>query len=136
VLGGDGGFGAQVALGDVEVGDLVGKVFGLDGDRGQEIGEGAALGDAEFVFHRLRGAAAKEGEIALAADAGETFVVAQAVEDDAGELFFGAGKFLAGADALGLGQSLLNQLLLAGLDSEVSLGKGDGVLGRVAVLRD
>ena len=73
-------------------------------------------------------ALAEQGVIALAADEGEVLVAAGLLEDDAGEFLFRGGELLAGGDALGFEQPLLDQLGAAGLDGEVGLGEGDFLL--------
>ena len=103
---------------------------------GQEIGQGTRIGNAELVFHVLRGPAAEEGRVAFAANPREALVVAETVEDDPRKLLLRPGEPPAGTDPFRLGQPLLDDLLLAGLDGEVGLGKGDLLLGRVAVLSD
>jgi hypothetical protein len=133
VLTGDDGFRLEFILFDVEIGDFVGEILGLNGDGGEEIGKRPAFGDAELVFHVLGGFAAEESRVAFAADAGEALVVVETLEDDAGEFLFGGGEFFAGADAFGLGKALLDDFLFACLNGKVGLSEGDLVLGGIAI---
>ena len=86
-------------------------------------------------FHGL-GALAEERLISLAANEGEVLVAAGLLEDELGQFLFRGGELLAGGDALGFEQALLDQLGTAGLDGEVGLGKGDLLLPGVAILGD
>lgn len=63
-------------------------------------------------------------------------LVDTALEDDAGQLPLGHCQLLAGLDALPVGEPLLDQLLLAGLNGEVRHREGHFLLLRIAVLRD
>lgn len=134
MLIGDGIFAVQIFFDDVVTGEFGGEVFGFDGEGGEEIGEGSALGNGEFLFHFLGGVAAEEGLITFGADDGEAFVVDAAFVDNAGEFLFGLGEFVARGDAIDIEEALFDDFLFAGLDGEVGLGKGDFAFGGVAIL--
>jgi hypothetical protein len=86
-------------------------------------------------FHGL-GALAGECLVALAANEGEVLMAPSLLKDELGQFLFGDGELLAGGDALGFKEALLDQLRAAGLDGEVSLGKGDLLLPGIAILGD
>ena len=136
MLGTDAVLGVEVLLLDVEVGDFVSEVLGLDRDRGQEVGQRAAVGHAEFPLHLLSCLPTKESRVPLAADAGEALVVLHSIVNDAGQGLFRARQLLAGGQPLDFAQSLLDEFLLASLEGEVRLVEGDLVLAWIAVLGD
>ena len=86
-------------------------------------------------FHGL-GALAEECLVALAANEGEVLMAPSLLKDGLGQFLFGGGELLAGGDALGFKEALLDQLRAAGLDGEVSLGKVDLLLPGIAILGD
>ena len=116
-------------------GDFGGEIFRFEDDGGSEVGEGAIVGHAPLGFHGL-GAFPEEGLVAFAANEGEVLVAAGLLEDDLGEFLLGVAEFLAGGNAFGLEEALLDELGAAGLDREVGLSEGDLLLGGIAVLGD
>jgi hypothetical protein len=136
VLVGDLCFRTQLLFSHVEVRNLVGKVFGFDGDRGEKISKRLARRHAEPLFHLLGADAAEERLIPLAANAGEALLAPHALVDQPGQLFLRRGQLAAGAEALDLSQTFLDHLLLARLHREVGLSEGNRFFGRVAILCD
>ena len=82
------------------------------------------------------GALAEECLVARAANEGEVLMAPGLLKDELGQFLFGGGELLAGGDAHGFKEALLDQLRAAGLDGEVSLGKGDLLLPGIAILGD
>lgn len=65
----------QIVPANVEVGDLIGEILGLDRDGRQEIGQWAILGDLKPLFHLLCGLAAEQCLATLAADDAEALLI-------------------------------------------------------------
>jgi hypothetical protein len=128
-------FGAHLVGACVVDSDLGGEVLGFENDRWRKVRERTAVWDLPVSFHGL-GALAEECLVALAANEGEVLIAPGLLKDELGQFLFGGGELLAGGDALGFKEALLDQLRAAGLDGEVSLGKGDLLLPGIAIPGD
>ena len=88
VLFGNFWFCTQAVFFDIEVCDLVGKVFDFDDDCGQKVRKRSAIWHTKPLLHLLCTLAAKQSHIAIAADTCEAELIANAFINDAREFFF------------------------------------------------
>lgn len=113
----------QVFLLNVNGSHFGGKVFGLYGYRGKEIGERSFFRRSDTAFHH--GCIKTEQRaVAFCADNGEAFGVHTTFIKHSREGMLGFGKFGTSLYALIIQKSLMNDFGPASLDCEIILSKG------------
>ena len=94
------------------------------------------LWDGQLTFHSKRGFSAKKRFIPFRSNYREAPVIYSTFKDYSREFFLRFGELLSRCYTSNIQKSLLNELLLSGLYSEVSLSKCDFSFGWVTVLAD
>lgn len=128
----DGAFTLKIVLDHVVVGDLGGQLFSGNGDAGKMVGQRAG-GNTETFLHSGGSDAAEQGSVALRSHASDAFARDSVLVHIGGEELFRFGEPIAGGDAGNSLHALFDKLLLAGLQGEVALGKGNFLFARIAV---